>query len=123
MLTMAGGGVPSFKRFSSAISPPKVVLPRHEARTIAALGAAALEYSASRVASSSSPVAPGSVQLLVPLGGAGWICVNEPLLNDERPKTERNDVQSAVAKTSESSITTTVWPCPEIPALKSGFRL
>ena len=71
MLTRAGGALP-FNRFCSAIKPPKVVFVfAHEASSMVALGAAALAHSASRVASASSPFTPGSVQLLVPLGGAG----------------------------------------------------
>src|SRR5450631_4314294 len=120
---IAGGAVLSFKRFCMAMRPPKVDVLAHEASSMVALGAAALAYSASRIASPSSPFTPGSVQLLVPLGGAGWTCVNEPAVNDERPKVDRNVVQSAVVKTSVSSITTMVWPCPEMLALKSGFRL
>ena len=123
MLTTAGGAVLSFNRFCSAIKPPKVAVSLHEASTIAALGAAALAYSASRIASVSSPFVPGLAQLLVPLGGAGWICVNEPPVNEERPNTERNELQSAVLKTFVSSTTTIVWFCPEMPALNSGFRL
>jgi hypothetical protein len=45
--------------------------------TIAALGAAALAYSASRIASASSLFTPGSEQLLGPVGGAGLIVLNE----------------------------------------------
>ena len=48
--------------------------------------AAALLYSASRIASVSSPFAPGSVQLLLPVGGAGWICVNDPWRMPRKPK-------------------------------------
>src|ERR1700723_3590170 len=122
MLTISGGELDSFNRVSKAIKPPNVAAPRQEASTIAALGADALAYSASRIASSSSPFAPGSVQLFWPVGGAGWICVKDAPVNEERPNTDRNDVQSAVVKTSVSSMTTTVCPCPEIPAEKSGFR-
>ena len=80
MLTRAGGVLLSFNRFCRAIKPPNVVaVSLHEASTMAALGAAALEYSASRIASLSSPFTPGLEQLFgtarrVP----GWICVNEP---------------------------------------------
>src|SRR5277367_777598 len=123
MLMMAGGVLLSASRFWIAIKPPNVTTPRQDASTIFALGAAALAYSASRIASVSSPFAPGSVQLLPPPTGAGWTCVNVAPANDERPNTERKEVQSAVVKTSVSSITTIVWPCPEIPAVKSGFRL
>src|SRR5271168_4541079 len=96
---MIAGGVPlAFNRFCMAIRPPKVDVLLHEASSMAALGAAALAYSASRIASPSSPsgFTPGSVQLFGPLGGAGWICVNEPPVNDERPNVERKVVQSAV---------------------------
>src|SRR5271157_6081056 len=117
MLTRAGGAPLSFNRFCSAIKPPKVDdVSLHEASTMAALGAAALAYSASRVASTSSPFAPGLAQLLVPLGGAGWICENEPPVYDERPNTLRKFVQSSELKTFESSIRTIVCPCPEMPA-------
>src|ERR1019366_4219691 len=96
MLTSAGGVPLPFRRFCSAIRPPKVSVLVHEASTMAALGAAALAYSASTIASLSSPFTPGSEHLLEPLGGGGWICVIEPSAYDERPNTERNDVQSAV---------------------------
>src|ERR1035437_9976765 len=96
MLTSAGGVPLPFRRFCSAIRPPKVSVSVHEASTMAALGAAALEYSASTIASLSSPFPPGSGLLFEPLGGGGWICVIEPSAYDERPNTERNDVQSAV---------------------------
>src|ERR1017187_533607 len=96
MLTSAGGVPLPFRRFCSAIRPPKVSVSVHEASTMAALGAAALAYSASTFASLSSPFTPGSEQLFEPLGGRGWICVIEPSAYDERPNTERNDVQSAV---------------------------
>src|ERR1017187_644500 len=99
MLTSAGGVPLPFRRFCSAIRPPKVSVSVHEASTMAALGAAALAYSASTIASLSSlppPFPPGAERLLEPLGGGGWICVIEPSAYDERPNTERNDVQSAV---------------------------
>src|SRR5271169_1763258 len=111
MLMIAGGVPLSFNKFTKAINAPNVasVFPSlHEARTIAALGAAALAYSASRIASKSSPFALGLEQLFVPLGGAGWTCVNEPPVNDESPNTLRKLVQSAVEKTFESSTTTIV---------------
>ena len=74
---MAGGFAPLI-RFCIAIRPPKVVmLLAQVAMTIAALGAAALAYSASRIASPSSPFTPGAVQLLLPDGGAGWTVLNE----------------------------------------------
>ncbi len=72
MLTRAGGALLPLSRFSSAIRPPKVVEFSHEATTIAALGAAALANSASTIASLSLPgKAPGSMQLFVPVEGAG----------------------------------------------------
>src|SRR5271157_1602638 len=95
MLTSAGGVLVSFSRFCRAIRPPKVAVLAHEASTIAALGAAALAYSASTIASRSAPFTPGSEQLFEPVGGAGWICVSEPSVYDDRPNTDRNDVQSA----------------------------
>jgi hypothetical protein len=75
---MMAGGFGPLIRFCIAINPPKVekVL-RQEAMTIAALGAAALAYSASRIASPSSAFTPGALQLLLPDGGAGWTVLNE----------------------------------------------
>jgi hypothetical protein len=62
--------------------------------TIAALGAAALAYSASRIASPSLLFTPGSLQLLVPDGGAGWTVLRVPPVYVDRPNVERNVVQS-----------------------------
>src|ERR1035438_10563576 len=101
MLTIAGGVLLSFNKFCRAIKPPKVAVSLQEASSMAALGAAAMAYSASRIASVSSPFAPGLKQLFVPVGGAGWTCVNDPPVYDERPNTDRNEVQSAVEKRSE----------------------
>ena len=69
MLMMAGGFDPLI-RFWRAISRPSGKFAQ-VAMTIAALGAAALEYSASKIASISSLFTPGSEQLLLPEGGAG----------------------------------------------------
>jgi hypothetical protein len=97
-------------------------LEAHETSSMAALGAAALAHSASRVASTSSPVAPGSLQLPPP--PLGWMVVKEPAGKLElRPKVLRNVVQSEVANRSLSSISAMVWPWPEIPLLNSGLRL
>src|SRR5580658_7374787 len=96
MLTRDGGALLSFSRFCSAIRPPKVVFVLHEASTTAALGAPALAYSASRIASVSLPFTPGLAQLFLPLAGAGWICVNEPSVYVSRPNTVRKESQSAV---------------------------
>src|SRR5271169_306751 len=104
---MAGGELP-LTRFWIAISPPKVLVFAQDASWMAALGAAALAHSASKIASTSSPFTPGSLQLLPPPVGAGCTCVNEPEKLDS-PKVERKVFQSAVVKTSVSSITTTVW--------------
>src|SRR5580698_7351058 len=124
MLTTAGGVALSFSKFCSAISPPNVEVSVHDASSIAALGAAALAYSASKIASPSFPTrTPGFPQLLVPVGGAGCTCVNDPAVNPESPNVLRNVVQSAVLYTLVSSITTTVWPCPEIPELNTGVKL
>src|SRR5215470_10110365 len=107
-----------------AIRPPNVVVvSAHVAITIAALGAAALAHSASRIASASfGEITPGLVQLFVPEEG-GLTTVKEPDVYPESPKVERNVSQSLALKTSVSSITTIVWPWPELLALKSGFRL
>ena len=72
--------------------------------TIAALGAAALAHSASSIASPSSPLTPGSLQLVGPEGGAGWTVVNEEPAKADRPNVERKVVQSAVVKRLVSSI-------------------
>src|SRR5579859_7869338 len=108
-----------------AIRPPNVVLvSAQEAISMAALGAAALAHSASRIASASlRAMTPGSLQLLVPLKGDGWTVVNEPDAYAERPKVVRKVVQSEVLNTLVSSTSTIVWPCPEYPALKRGLRL
>src|SRR5215472_2976259 len=102
MLTTAGGVALSLIRFCIAISPPNVVVvSEQDASSMAALGAAALAYSASKIASASIgfvgvPTTPGSLQLLGPLNGAGWTCVNEPELYCDRAKVERNVFQSFV---------------------------
>ncbi len=64
MLTILGG-FELLIRFCSAIKPPNVVrVSAQEASSIAALGAAALAHSASRMASKSSPTtSPGLLQL------------------------------------------------------------
>jgi len=96
MLTSAGGVELAFSRFCSAMSPPKVVLDVHDAIRMVALGADVLANSASMIASSSLVVTPGSVQLLLPLGGAVWLTVSYPSVYAPRPNIERNEVQSAV---------------------------
>ena len=79
MLTRAGGVPLSLSKFCSAMKPPKFVVSVQEANTIAALGAAALDHSASMMASlSSPPFTPGSMQLVDPVRGAGWTCVKDP---------------------------------------------
>src|SRR6266403_931756 len=85
---------------------------------MAALGAAALAYSASRIASPSSAFTPGAPQLFGPLGGAGCVWLNEPEYPDN-PKVDRNVLQSAAEYRSVSSISTIVWPCPVMPAVRS----
>src|ERR1035437_3840067 len=124
MLTSAGGLADEFSRFCSAMSPPKVVaVSAHEASSMVASGAAAEEYSASRIALPSLPVcAPGLTQLLVPVLGAGCTWTNLPEVYLESPKVLRNVVQSAVEKTLVFSMTTMVWPLPVRPAEKSLLR-
>jgi hypothetical protein len=52
MLTIAGGEALSLIKFWSAMNPPKVVAASaHDANSMAALGAAALDHSASNMAS------------------------------------------------------------------------
>src|SRR5437660_1530873 len=126
MLMIAGGWALALIIFCNAIRPPKVmVVSAHEAITIEALGAAALAHSPSRIASASlGATIPGLRQLLfmVP-GGAGCIEMNEPEVYLERPNLERNAFQSAALKMSVSSIRAIFWPWPDMPALKSGFKL
>src|SRR5208282_2347426 len=96
MLTIAGGVPDSLIRFCRAMKPPKLLVSAHEASSIAALGAAALAHSTSMVASPSSGVTPGSVQV-PPVPGAGWTCVREPLgYVLVRPKVVRKLLQSVV---------------------------
>src|ERR1700689_793314 len=124
MLTIAGGVVVALRIFCNAMKPPKlVVVSEHEATSMAAFGAPALDHSASRVSSPLALLGPGSVQLFVGVLG-GWTCVREPEGYAEvNPNFERKVVQSAAVKRSLSSTTTIVWPCPEMPALKAGLKL
>ena len=69
-------------------------MPAQAATSIAAFGAAALDHSASRVASMSSAVTPGSEQLELPLGGAGWIVLNDPEVYLVKPNALRKVFQS-----------------------------
>jgi hypothetical protein len=71
------------------MKPPKMVVSAHVASSMAALGAAALDHSASTVASLSLAATPGSVQLQLPPSqvvevslppGCGWTCVKVPLV-------------------------------------------
>src|SRR5580700_6331836 len=105
MLTVPGRVLAELSSFSSAIRPPNVVLvSAHDSSWMAALGAAALAYSTSSSASSSLPETTfGSVQLFLPLEGAGCSCVKEPELKPDSPNSDRNVDQSAVEKTSLSS--------------------
>jgi hypothetical protein len=69
---IAGGVLLALIKFWIAIRPPNVVLVSAQlAISIAALGAAALAHSASRIASASlGDTTPGLLQLFVPLVGA-----------------------------------------------------
>jgi hypothetical protein len=93
-----------------AIKPPKVVfVSAQETMRMAALGAAALAHSASRMASASfGAITPGLLQLLVPLGGAGWTDVIVAAVYFDNPKAERKEFQSARVKTSVSSMSAMV---------------
>src|SRR5580704_158848 len=102
MLIMAGGFDPLI-RFWIAIRPPNVLVSAQEAMTIAALGTAALAYSASRIASPSSALCPGSLQALPPLA-LGCIVVRLAPVKLDNPNVERNFVQSLSVKRSVSSI-------------------
>src|ERR1700756_846316 len=101
-----------------AIKPPKVVdVSAHVAITMAALGAAAVAHSASRMASPSfPPTKPGLAQF------PGCTVLREPE-KDERPNVEWNVFQSDGLKRFVFSMSAMVWPCPDTPALKRGFRL
>ena len=70
---IAGGWPLALMRFCIAIRPPNVVLVSAQAANwMAALGAAALAHSASKIASALlGAKAPGLAQLFGPLGGAG----------------------------------------------------
>src|SRR5271170_7934076 len=104
MLMMAGG-LAALNRFWIAIRSPSGESAQL-AITMAALGAAALAYSASRIASPSSPPGstPGSVQLVGPEGGAGWTVFKLALVYPDKPKVARNVVQSSFVYKSVSSI-------------------
>jgi hypothetical protein len=80
MLMMGGGPLLELSRFWMAIRPPKVVfVSLQETMLMVALGAAALAHSPSRMASASfGATMPGFLQLLVPLGGAGWLALIDP---------------------------------------------
>src|SRR5712671_5878665 len=121
-LMMAGGFDPLI-RFWIAIRPPKVEVSAQVAITIAALGAAALAHSASRIASPSSPFTPGSKQFVGPEGGAGWTVFNEAPVKPDKPNVERNVVQSLLAKRSVSSIRYMVWFWPVLPPVNIGLKL
>lgn len=101
-----------------AIKPPNVVeVSAQVAIIMAALGAAAVAHSASRMASPSfDPTRPGLAQF------PGCTVLREPE-KDERPNVERKVFQSDVLKRFVFSISAMVWPCPETPELKRGFRL
>jgi hypothetical protein len=76
---MMEGGALALIIFCVAIKTPGVVaVSAHVTTSIFAAGAAALAHSASSVASSSSPFAPGSEQLEVPCGGAGLMVLYDP---------------------------------------------
>jgi hypothetical protein len=75
---ICGGALELSKFFCATRTPNVVVVSAQETNWMAALGAAALDHSASSAASSSSPFAPGSEQLEAPLGGAGLIVSNDP---------------------------------------------
>src|SRR5271170_7770632 len=126
MLTTAGGVLLSFSRFCSAMKPPKLTfVSEQEISSMVALGAPALAYSASSVASSSAspPTAPGSLQLFGPVKEKGCTCCSVPEVKEDSPNVERKFVQSSVVNRSVSSTTTTVCPCPDVPALNSGVKL
>src|SRR5262249_34537177 len=110
MLMMAGGLAALTILRMASITPKLVAVSAHEATTIAALGAAALAHSASRVTSAlNSGTTPGSRQLFPP-GIWGWIVLKEPRLYPDRPRVERKVVQSLLSNILVSSTTTMVCP-------------
>ena|SRR5437764_338159 len=115
---MAGGWLFALMRFCMAIKPPKVLeVSAQVAMRMAAPGAAAVAHSASRMASPSfPPTNPGLAQF------PGCTVLSEPE-KDERPNVERNVFQSDVLKRFVFSMSAMVWPCPDTPELKRGFRL
>src|SRR5215470_15126440 len=104
MLMIDGGALLPLIKFCIAMRPPKVVCVSAQAAiTIAALGAAALAHSASKIASASlGAITPGAPQLLPggDGGAGGWICANEAELYPSSPNVERNVLQSDALKTS-----------------------
>src|ERR1700685_3453792 len=116
------GGLLSLTRFWVAIMIPDVVVSAQAPTTMAALGAAALDHSASRIASMSSGFTSGSSQLLVPLGGAGCTVASDPAVYWDRPNVLRKVVQSSELNKSVSSITAMVCPVPVMPLLKTGLK-
>src|SRR5580704_14454358 len=109
MLITLGGEAPS-RRLLIAISGPQLnSVSAQAARMIAALGAAALDHSASMIASASaSGTTPGAPQLFTPLADGGWIWLTVPPSNASRPNLLRKVVQSSVVETSLSSTTAMV---------------
>src|ERR1700722_4713574 len=93
-----------------------------DARTMAAPGAPALAYSASRIASLSSEFTPGDSQLLAPPAGAGCTVVSDPEGYCESPNVLRKVVQSDELCKFVSSITAIFCPSPVIPLPNKGFK-
>src|SRR5580658_1627149 len=94
MFIIVAGLLGALMRLTSASRPPKVVaVSPQEATSMAALGDAALAYSASRVASRESPLKPGSRQLLTP-EDLGLTVARLPPVYLVRPNVVRKLVQS-----------------------------
>src|ERR1700733_4719126 len=104
------------------IRPDVDAVSAHDATTMAAPGAPALAYSASRMASLSSEFTPGDPQLLAPLAGAGCTVASDPEVYCESPNVLRKVVQSTELCKLVSSITKIFCPVPVIPLANKGLK-
>src|SRR5580658_2142278 len=100
------GGLAEAVRFSRARRPPNVVVSSQTASTIDALGAMALAISASRSASPSAPLGPGSVQAFGPVG---WLVVTVPVY---LLRNSLRYVATSLLKESLSSTSVILCPSP-----------
>ena len=76
-MLMIPGGLPALRRFCKAMNPPKVVVvSAHVIIRMAAFGAAALDHSASRIASPSRTVGT-RIGAVIGTGGRRWMNLSE----------------------------------------------